>query len=351
MTKKIVILYSELSSYMLQCFDLAQKDNFQIHVINYPVNKEAPFVFKKNNNIFFYDRNTFIHKASILDLIFEISPKLILISGWLDKIYLEVVKNTSSKIKKAIMIDTPWASTMKQNIWVNIFKLKYLNYIDAIWVPGEKQMEYAKKLGFMPNEIYDGLYACDFSYFQEIYNKWKAKKKEKFPRKFLYIGRYIDIKGLEDLANTFISVIEKNKLNWELWCVGSGDLWNNRKIHKSIRHFGFVQPEHLGQIIGESGVFVLPSKYEPWGVVLHEMVTSGMPILVSDQVGSTDIFLNNNVNGKSFTHKIKDDLKNKLLEFMHHSDQELLKMGEESVLLSKKITPVKWVETLNQIYE
>ena len=49
MTKKIVILYTELSGYMLQCFDLAQKHNFQIHVVNYPVNEEAPFVFKKNN--------------------------------------------------------------------------------------------------------------------------------------------------------------------------------------------------------------------------------------------------------------------------------------------------------------
>ena len=96
---------------------------------------------------------------------------------------------------------------------------------------------------------------------------------------------------------------------------------------------------------------MLPSKFEPWGVVLHEMVTSGMPVLVSDQVGSLHTFLNNNVNGMSFSYLIKDDLKNKLLKFMHLSDGELLKMGEESVLLSKKTTPAKWVETLNQIYE
>ena len=95
----------------------------------------------------------------------------------------------------------------------------------------------------------------------------------------------------------------------------------------------------------------MPSKFEPWGVVLHEMVTSGMPILVSDQVGSMHTFLDNNVNGMSFSYTKKEDLKNKLLKFMHLSDQELLKMGEESVLLSKKITPVKWIEMLNQIYD
>ena len=109
--------------------------------------------------------------------------------------------------------------------------------------------------------------------------------------------------------------------------------------------FGCVRPNIVPL------VFVLPSKFEPWGVVLHEIVTSGMPILVSDQVGSIHTFLNNNVNGMSFSYFKKEDFKNKLLKFMHLSDQELLKMGEESVLLSKKKTPAKWVETLNQIYE
>ena len=38
---------------------------------------------------------------------------------------------------------------------------------------------------------------------------------------------------------------------------------------------------------------------------------------------------------------------------MHLSDQELLIKWERKVKtsLSKKITPTKWVETLNQIYE
>ena len=155
---------------------------------------------------------------------------------------------------------------------------------------------------------------------------------------------------MEELTNTFISIIEKNKLNWELWCVGTGDLWHKRKTHKSIRHFGFVQPEDLDKIIGGSGVFVLPSKFEPWGVVLHEMVTSGMPILISDVVGSKNSFLKNNINGMSFSYKNKGDLEYKMTSIMNLSDEELLKMGEESVHLSTRYTPEKWVDTLNKIY-
>ena len=133
--------------------------------------------------------------------------------------------------------------------------------------------------------------------------------------------------------------------------MGTGEQWEDRTIHKKIKHLGFLQPEELEDVILKTGVFVLPSKFEPWGVVLHEMVTPGMPILVSDQVGSIHTFLDNNVNGMSFSYTKKEDFKNKLLKFMHLSDEELLKMGEESVILSKKSTPSKWVETLYQIYE
>ena len=153
------------------------------------------------------------------------------------------------------------------------------------------------------------------------------------------------------MSKLFIEILDEYNLNWELWCVGTGEKWDDRIVHKNIKHFGFLQPKELRDVISQTGVFVLPSKFEPWGVVLHEMVTSGMPILVSDQVGSIHTFLNNNVNGMSFSYFKKEDFKNKLLKFMHLSDQELLKMGEESVILSKKKTPAKWVETLNQIYE
>lgn len=349
--KKILFLFTELSGYMFHCFQLAKQSGFEIHVINYPINKEAPFEFNSENEIYLHDRKQFYSKQDLLHFIRKLSPQLLLVSGWIDDLYLKIIKESTLNCKKVLLFDTPWQNKLKQKIWINIFKFSYLRYFNSVWVPGVKQLQYARKLGFKEDHIFQGLYSCNLDLFENIFDKTFLKKKKIFPKKFLFIGRYTDSKGFNELSELFIEIIEECNLNWELWCVGTGEQWENRKVHEKIKHLGFLQPEELEDVILKTGVFVLPSKFEPWGVVLHEMVTSGMPILVSDQVGSMHTFLDNNVNGMSFSYTKKEDFKNKLLKFMHLSDQELLKMGEESVLLSKKITPVKWIEMLNQIYD
>ncbi|MDA9714919.1 glycosyltransferase family 4 protein, partial [Bacteroidota bacterium] len=284
--KKILFLFTELSGYMLHCFKIAQQSGFEIHVIKYPVNKEAPFEFKSENEIYLYDRKQFNSKQDLLNIIRKLSPQLLLISGWIDELYLKIVKEDALKCKKVLMFDTSWENKLKQKIWITIFKFSYLKYFNSVWVPGDKQLQYARKLGFKKSQIFQGLYTCNFDLFKNIFDKSLSKKRQIFPKKFLFIGRYIDSKGINELSKLFIEILDEYKLNWELWCVGTGEKWDDRIIHKKIKHFGFLQPEELKDVISLSGVFVLPSKFEPWGVVLHEMVTSGMPILVSDQVGS-----------------------------------------------------------------
>ena len=349
--KKILFLFAELSGYMMHCFKIAHQSGFEIHVINYPINKDAPFELKSDNEVCLYDRKQFNSKKDLLNFIRKLSPQLLLVSGWIDDLYLKTVKENELKCKKVLMFDTPWENKLKQKIWINFFKFNYLKYFNSVWVPGDKQLQYARKLGFKESCIFQGLYCCNFDLFEDFFDKSISKKRQMFPKKFLFVGRYIYSKGINELSKLFIEILDEYNLNWELWCVGTGEKWEDRIVHKKIKHLGFLQPEELKDVISQTGVFVLPSKFEPWGVVLHEMVASGMPILVSDQVGSINTFLNNNVNGMSFSYLKKEDFKNKLLKFMHLSDQELLKMGEESVLLSKKKTPAKWVETLNQIYE
>ena len=48
----------------------------------------------------------------------------------------------------------------------------------------------------------------------------------------------------------------------------------------------FVQPHDMPDLFARASVFVLPSNYEPWGVVIHEALSSGMPVLCSDKCGA-----------------------------------------------------------------
>ncbi|GIR59256.1 MAG: hypothetical protein CM15mP65_18370 [Crocinitomicaceae bacterium] len=135
--KKILFLFTELSGYMLHCFKIAQQSGFEIHVINYPINKEAPFEFKSENEIYLYDRKQFNSKQDLLNIIRKLSPQLLLISGWIDDLYLKIVKENTLKCKKVLMFDTPWENKLKQKIWINFFKFSYLKYFNSVWVPGE----------------------------------------------------------------------------------------------------------------------------------------------------------------------------------------------------------------------
>lgn len=48
---------------------------------------------------------------------------------------------------------------------------------------------------------------------------------------------------------------------------------------------GFVNQTKLGQYFLASDVFVLPSYYETWGLVVNEAMQFGLPVIVSDMVG------------------------------------------------------------------
>ena len=48
MNNTVLFLFTELSGYVLACFNYASENGFNVHVVNYPVNKDAPFELEKS---------------------------------------------------------------------------------------------------------------------------------------------------------------------------------------------------------------------------------------------------------------------------------------------------------------
>jgi glycosyltransferase involved in cell wall biosynthesis len=44
-------------------------------------------------------------------------------------------------------------------------------------------------------------------------------------------------------------------------------------------------------------VFVLPSAFEPWGLVVNEALCFGLPVITSDKVGATGDLVQEGING------------------------------------------------------
>ena len=237
---KVVILYEELSGYFLSCINkFAEKYSADIFIFRKEVNSEAPFLFSNYPRIYFFCRDKFSQKKIILK-VNEIRPDAIFCGGWSARIYMNVCRLYAHEIPVILGFDNKWVNSIKQNIASILSPLIIRKRFNVCWVPGVKQMEYAKRLGFKEECIFLNAYSADFNLFHSLFLDKRYSKQNSFPRRFIFTGRYYDFKGIGDLWNAFIELQNENPNDWELWCLGTGNI--KPIVHPKIKHFGFVQP-------------------------------------------------------------------------------------------------------------
>lgn len=342
--RNILILYTELAGYTLASLNaLAQTEGIYIHLVRWPVNSEAPFQFDFHKSITVYDRKNYTTEQ-LLKLADSIQPELILCSGWTDKSYLAVCKVWRRSIPVVLAMDNKWQGTARQQLARLVSRFTIMRYFTDCWVPGREQLSYAEKLGFGKHNIKTGFYTCDVSRFSGIFQETFASKNEHFPHVFVYAGRYYDFKGVEDLWKAFARLKKEVPNDWKMVCLGAGDI--PPMVHPDIAHEGFVQPEKLSEVMKRTGVFVLPSRVEPWGVVVQEFAAAGFPLLLSRAVGAADTFLHEGRNGFAFNAHDVDSLLLAMQSIVELSDKHLLEMGQKSAELATAENPERWAATL-----
>jgi glycosyltransferase involved in cell wall biosynthesis len=341
---KVLILYTELADYFLACLKELENHVDEIHVIHWPIRDEAPFIFKVPDNVILHKKVS--DQMELLSLSKMINPSLILCSGWVDRNYLKIVKYYNQKTPTVLLFDNPWRGTFRQFMATLISPFTLKKIFTHCWLPGSRAKVFAQKLGFSDSQILTGLYSADTPKFSKFRNEFLDLKKVKFPKVFLYVGRYVKHKGLFELWNAFIELQNEDPSDWELWCLGTGEEFDNRILHPKIKHFGFIQPLEMNKYLSQSGIYILPSIYEPWGVSVHEMAAAGFPMLLSENVGSSEEFLEENINGYRFNSGNKLEIKQKLKKIINLKESDLLTMGNKSFNLSLKNSPKIWAEKL-----
>lgn len=100
--------------------------------------------------------------------------------------------------------------------------------------------------------------------------------------KYIYVGRLIALKNVRNLIDEF----NKNRLS--LTVVGDGPLALELQAmaHDNICFRGFIANDRLGELYAQHDVLILPSLQEAWGLVVEEAIYWGLPVIVSDAVGS-----------------------------------------------------------------
>jgi len=345
--KKILFLYFELAGYVVACMEkLAAKYDSEVHVVRYPVNAVAPFKFNFSERIHDYARENYSNEQ-LISLVNDINPDFVYVCGWADKGYLAVCKSLKKRVPVVMTLDNPWLGTIKQRI-ASLFGPLYLHqFFTHCWVPGAPNAEYARRLGFKNDRlIQSGMYSADVDLFHRYYDETRAAKENKFPHRFIYVGRYTELKGIRELWQAFSSINESERKGWELWCLGKGELLNEFPKNEYIKDVGFVQPDQLKTYLADTGVFILPTHYEHWGVVVHEYAASGFPMICSTTTSAATTFLKEGENGYFCQPKNVESIRTSMLKIINRSDEQLIAMGKKSVELSKMITPDTWADTI-----
>lgn len=137
----------------------------------------------------------------------------------------------------------------------------------------------------------------------DLLKKLEARKNE--PLIFLYVGRIIPEKGVDILVKAYNKFCFSSGEETKLIIVGnSPNKFYFDEIIESINDSteikDFVSSKELMQIYDEADVFIFPSLFDPWGLVINEAMARGLVILSSDKVVSSVELIEETRNGFLF---------------------------------------------------
>src|SRR5262249_37789386 len=154
------------------------------------------------------------------------------------------------------------------------------------------------ELGMPEGRIPRGYNAVDNAFYRERAASWRARPdgREGLPAApfFLSVCRFVPEKNLLRLIEAFARYREEatTEGRWDLVLCGGGpdaapiEGAIARSGHAGAIHRpGFLQAEALTRWYAQAGAFVLPSLSEPWGLVVNEAASAGLPLLVSQRAG------------------------------------------------------------------
>jgi glycosyltransferase involved in cell wall biosynthesis len=289
-----------------------------------------------------YDRSQY-SSGEISEIVDQFSPDAVFMVGWAYEDYLRVARRLERHDIPVIAgSDAQWTSSIRQQLARVIAPWYLHSAIDVLWVAGERQRQLAYRLGYSGEKCWSGYYACNWEQFAAVYNPHKREDQSAF----LFVGRYVPVKGLETLIQAYRIYSSEVVSPWQLRCVGTGEQRELLADEEGVIDLGFVQPDQLPDIMGRASGFVLPSHREPWGVVVQEAAASGLPLLCSDACGAAVHLLQDGYNGfLSETGNVRH-LARCMKRMTEISPRERMLMGERSHELSKQYTPQRWADTL-----
>jgi glycosyltransferase involved in cell wall biosynthesis len=224
-----------------------------------------------------------------------------------------------------------------------------LNNCRAIVAIGSKaQADYRDRFPGKP--IFNIPYYCNISQFSN-----NLPTRPRNPITILCCGQMIARKGIDLLLQAFERLIQSG-LKARLLLVG----WKaelpqmmqslSTDVQQCIDYAGFQAPDALPQFFQQADLFVLPSRYDGWGVVVNQALGAGLPIICSDTVGAAYDLIEPGVNGCLFPSGNVDALTQALAGYLKHP-QVIQAAGQASLRKSIEWSPSVGVKHWLEVFQ
>jgi glycosyltransferase involved in cell wall biosynthesis len=192
---------------------------------------------------------------------------------------------------------------------VEFMKSRFLSLCSAFVVSGRSQLEYLKDLGVPEQRIFTAPDAVDTRLFAALAKEARqcepqVRARHALPlRYFLYVGRLVRAKGVFELMEAYAELDDEIRTKVGLVFVGDGADRSglvqraSRITPGTIQFPGFVQREGLPEFYSLADALIFPTHSDPWGLVVNEAMSCGLPVIVTSVAGCAADLVQNGGNG------------------------------------------------------
>ena len=172
---------------------------------------------------------------------------------------------------------------------LELAKRTLIRRASGFFVPGRASAEYVRSFGVPEEHVSHAPNAVD----AEIFGRAAVDRSGRDTCTFLYAGRLDPEKGLDVLLRAFA------RSPGELVIAGSGSEEARLRALADgrVRFLGPLDRDELPAVYAAADAFVLPSRSEPWGMVLNEAAAAGLPLVATEGAGAAHDLVEDGVNG------------------------------------------------------
>lgn len=211
-----------------------------------------------------------------IQLVRRENPDVVAVSGYARPSYWAVLILCRVLRKPVVLFTESWYARGKILDWLKGSIIRI--FCGALMVSGERAATHCSdNLGLPKRRIIDRYSTVDNTHFQ--------RQQPQRGHVLLCVARFVGAKNLEMLVEAFERAnLPKDR---ELWLVGSGPLESTlRKVrHPRIFVRDWAGYEDLPMMYSLAEWLILPSLFEPWGLVVNEAMAAGVPVIVSECCG------------------------------------------------------------------